>query len=53
MKFELENHKFFPVVAWILVIGFATFTFSLAYKLQNEAGPLQMHNTLTEQYLRQ
>ncbi len=36
MNHALENHRFFPVVAWLLVIGFATFTYLLTTHLQKE-----------------
>ncbi len=31
---RLEDHKVFPLVAWILVIGFALFTYLLITDLQ-------------------
>ena len=31
---KLEAYKIFPYVAWILVIGFALYVFSLATELQ-------------------
>lgn len=36
MKNSLESSKFFPVIAWITVIGFAFFTYSLTMRLQTE-----------------
>ncbi len=36
MNNTLESHKLFPVVAWILVIGFAIFTYMLTVRVQAE-----------------
>ena len=33
MKFVLEQHRFFPYVAWTLVIGFVIFTYTLTIEL--------------------
>lgn len=33
MKFALEKYKFFPVIAWGLIIGFVLFTYSLTMHL--------------------
>jgi hypothetical protein len=35
MHNTLESHKFFPYVAWALVIGFAAFTYFLTINVQN------------------
>lgn len=37
MNFTLEKHKFFPVIAWSLVIGFVFFTYSLTLRLSDTA----------------
>ena len=33
MGHTLESHKLFPIIAWTLVIGFATFTYTLTMHL--------------------
>lgn len=40
MKFTLEKHKFFPYVAWVLVFGFAFFTYTLVSALQKSYADL-------------
>jgi hypothetical protein len=36
MHNTLESHKFFPYVAWSIVIGFALFTYFLTVSVQSE-----------------
>ncbi len=36
MHNSLESSKFFPYVAWTLVISFALFTYSLTMRMQEE-----------------
>lgn len=36
MNNTLESHKFFPYIAWALVIGFALFTYNLTITVQKE-----------------
>ncbi len=36
MNHTLESHRIFPVVAWLLVIGFAVFTYMLTVRVSNE-----------------
>ncbi len=36
MHNTLESHKFFPYIAWALVIGFALFTYFLTVTVQRE-----------------
>ncbi len=36
MKNTLESSKFFPIIAWTLVVGFAVFTYFLATNVQSE-----------------
>lgn len=36
MNNTLESSKFFPYVAWALVIGFALFTYLLTVRVQSE-----------------
>jgi hypothetical protein len=36
MNNTLESNKFFPYVAWTLVIGFAIFTYSLTTRVEQE-----------------
>lgn len=36
MNNTLESHKFFPYVAWTLVIAFAVFTYALTTQVQGE-----------------
>lgn len=33
MNFVLEKHRFFPYIAWTLVIGFVIFTYTLTIEL--------------------
>jgi hypothetical protein len=34
MHNTLESHKFFPYVAWTLVVGFAIFTYLITVRVQ-------------------
>jgi len=34
MDKSLESHKFFPWIAWVVVIGFAIFTYALTVSVQ-------------------
>ncbi len=36
MNNTLESHKFFPYIAWALVVGFALFTYFLTITVQKE-----------------
>ena len=36
MHNSLESSKFFPYIAWSVVIGFAIFTYSLTIRMQTE-----------------
>ncbi len=36
MNNTLEGNKFFPYIAWTLVVGFAIFTYSLTTRVQSE-----------------
>ena len=36
MNHTLESHRIFPVVAWLLVIGFAVFTYMLTVRVSSE-----------------
>ena len=36
MNNTLESHRLFPYIAWILVIGFAIFTYMLTTRLQQQ-----------------
>lgn len=36
MGHTLESHKFFPHVAWALVVCFALFTYTLTVRVQQE-----------------
>ncbi len=36
MNNTLESHKFFPYIAWTLVIGFAFFTYTLTMQFKTE-----------------
>ena len=38
MNHTLESYRIFPYIAWILVIGFAVFTYMLTTNLQAELG---------------
>lgn len=40
MHNTLESHKFFPYVAWGLVISFALFTYMLTVNVQKELGQI-------------
>lgn len=41
MKFTLEGHKFFPYIAWGLVIGFVLFTYTLTIRLTEATHSLE------------
>ncbi len=53
MNNTLESSKFFPLVAWAVVIGFAFFTFTLVMRLNDElssiSGGIQDLETRVEQ----
>ena len=51
MKHTLEEHKIFPIVAWVAVIGFAVFTYTLANNLRETSGELSLHASLTQKML--
>jgi len=36
MDKTLESSKLFPIIAWVLVIGFAIFTYTLTVSVQAE-----------------
>ncbi len=36
MNHTLESYRVFPVVAWLLVIGFAVFTYMLSVRVNGE-----------------
>jgi hypothetical protein len=38
MNHTLESYRIFPIIAWILVIGFAFFTYMLTTRLQDNLG---------------
>ncbi len=42
MKNTLEKHKIFPIIAWLLFIGFAAFVFFLTVQLQATAEELSL-----------
>lgn len=37
MTKKLENHRVFPIVAWFLIVGFASFVLLLVYSVQQQA----------------
>ena len=37
----LEEHKFFPVIAWTLVFGFAFFVYNLTLQVQSNTQELR------------
>jgi len=48
MKFTLEQYKFFPFLAWGLVIGFIVFTYALTVQLLESTTSLQSQKSQTE-----
>jgi hypothetical protein len=40
MHNTLESHKFFPYIAWAIVIGFALFVYFLTVSVQRELGAI-------------
>jgi len=40
-KYSLEKHKFFPIVAWALIIGFSAFVFSIISDLKKASSSLE------------
>ena len=36
MNHTLESYRVFPIIAWLLVIGFAGFTYMLTVRVSNE-----------------
>ena len=48
MKNTLEGHKMFPVVAWVTVISFAFFTYTLAANLQDDLNQINQNVELVE-----
>lgn len=53
MKKSLEQHKTFPVIAWILVVSFVLLVFYLIDLLQSEAEQLDESRTSVEGALHQ
>jgi hypothetical protein len=54
MTQKLEEFRIFPIIAWVLIIGFAGFVFSLTHRLSDAAGisgELQSYNAATMEYL--
>jgi hypothetical protein len=51
MKYVLEQHRFFPYVAWTLVIGFVIFTYTLTIQLTQATSSLKDTNTQNLQTL--
>jgi hypothetical protein len=45
----LESYKIFPILAWILVIGFALFVYAIAMDLKDTAERLDAQADLLEQ----
>jgi hypothetical protein len=48
MKYAIETHKAFPIVAWGVFITFAAFTFYLATELQSSSTQLQLSERTAE-----
>ena len=40
MNHTLESYKFFPHIAWTLVVGFAIFTYMLTTRVQSDINKL-------------
>lgn len=49
MNFTLEQHKFFPVIAWTVFIGFALFVGNLALELYHVTSELAESSNRVEQ----
>ncbi len=49
----LESYKAFPIVAWVLVIGFASFVYNIALNLQDVADSLEEQADRLEQQVDQ
>jgi len=47
MKHTLEGHKFFPYIAWTLVIGFVLFTYTLTIRLTEATNSLETKTQAT------
>ncbi len=47
-KRKLEHYRIFPIVAWVLVIGFAYFVFTLTIQLSQTANSYQEQKTKLE-----
>jgi len=45
----LESYKIFPILAWILVVGFALFVYTIAIDLRDTAERLGAQADLLEQ----
>lgn len=48
MRFILEQHRFFPFIAWTVCIGFALFVLGLALQLQETSAHLADKNDALE-----
>ena len=48
MKQPLEKHRFFPLIAWALVIGFAVFVTYIAFALKENLQVLADNTTRTQ-----
>ncbi|MFZ2253436.1 MAG: hypothetical protein WAW13_04725 [Minisyncoccia bacterium] len=51
MNNSLESSKFFPYIAWTVVIGFALFTYMLTVRLQTELSDISSGVERLEQKL--
>lgn len=47
-KYTLEQHRFFPIVAWSLCISFAFFVYCLCLELQTATAELNSYTETTE-----
>lgn len=51
-KHSLERHKFFPIIAWTVVVGFSLFVYTIAQDLQTTSRELGETTTRLEKQLR-
>lgn len=49
-RHTLERHRYFPIIAWALVIGFAYFVFTLTIELRATAHDLAAEQATLHTY---
>ncbi len=51
-KHSLERHKFFPIIAWVVVLGFSLFVYTIVQDLRRTSQELSETTTRLEAQLK-